>query len=55
VEIKNALKILMPRPIIRSIAQMNAAVLPLIKELWRSITKRRLLEMAHIVVVRSVA
>jgi hypothetical protein len=45
----------MPKPIIKSIAQMSAAVLPLIKELWKSITKKRLLEMAHIVVVKSVA
>jgi hypothetical protein len=55
VGIKNALKILIAKPIIKSTAQMNAVELPPIKELWKSITKKRLLEMAHIVVAKSVA
>jgi hypothetical protein len=47
VAIKNVQKTLMQKLITKSIAQMNVAELLLIKELWKNIMKRKLLEMVH--------
>jgi hypothetical protein len=53
VQIKNALKTLSQKLIIKNIALMSVAVLQLTEELWKSITRRRLLEMVLLVDVKS--
>jgi hypothetical protein len=47
VQIKSAQKNLTLRLIIKSIAQMNAAVLQQIGVLWKNIMRRRLFAMGH--------